>query len=120
MTPAEVTSSSPPILHPDVRYVIDGGALIHKLPWQRGNTYNEIVKMYVQYVTRKYKQATVVFDGYSSSPSTKDSVHLRRKGGVSAQDVIFVENNTLSIKKKNCFYPAMKTNNSLSIVLAVI
>jgi hypothetical protein len=34
----------------------------------------------VQYVTRKYGQATIVFDGYEDGPSTKDCTHLRRAG----------------------------------------
>ncbi len=37
-----------------VRYVLDGGALLHRLPWQRGSTYSSVIQMYVTYVTQKY------------------------------------------------------------------
>ena len=55
-----------------VHYVLDGGALLHRIPWSRGLTYTEILSLYVQHVTQRYNQATVVFDGYEEGPSTKD------------------------------------------------
>ena len=63
-----------------VHYVLDGGALLHRIPWPRGLTYTEILSLYVQHVTQRYNQATVVFDGYEEGPSTKDCVHQRRSG----------------------------------------
>ena len=46
----------------DVQHVLDGGALLHSLPWPRGSTYDS---MCVRYVPQKYGTATVkVFDGY--------------------------------------------------------
>ena len=66
-------------------FVIDGGALLQRIPWQRGVTYDHICKTYVQYVEcplgeRHYgKQVTIVFDGYQHGPSTKDPTHQWRK-----------------------------------------
>jgi len=55
-----------------VQYVLDGGALLHQIPWRQGfPTYKEICDIYCWYVTGKYGDAIVVFDGYSHS-STKD------------------------------------------------
>jgi len=64
----------------DVQYVLDGGALLHRIPWKNGSTYEEICQQYTGYVTRHYGQPAVVFDGYSSGPSTKDTTQKRRAG----------------------------------------
>ena len=61
----------------DVQYVLDGGDLLHKIPWVKGSTYSEILKSYRNYVLSKYGEAIVVFDGYDVV-STKDLTHNRR------------------------------------------
>ena len=54
---------------------------MHKIPWQHGSTYNQLVDVYVSFVTAKYKEkAVVVFDGYRGGGTTKDVTHLRRSG----------------------------------------
>jgi len=64
----------------NVHFVLDGGALLLRVPWPRGITYDAICSFYVQYVANKYGKATVVFDGYQNGPSTKDGTHQRRAG----------------------------------------
>ena len=64
----------------DVQYVLDGGALLHLVPWPRGSTYESVSHLYVMYVTQKYGGAAIVFDGYNDDPTTKDATHLRRTG----------------------------------------
>ena len=60
-------------------YVLDGGALLYRVPWNRGVTYGEVVQQYVRYVLNKYgRNVSVVFDGYRFGPSTKDHEHVRR------------------------------------------
>ncbi|KAK7474940.1 hypothetical protein BaRGS_00033827 [Batillaria attramentaria] len=44
-----------------VRHIIDGGSLLHRLPWPRGSSYRELADMYVHLVSTKYPDATVVF-----------------------------------------------------------
>jgi hypothetical protein len=61
------------------RYVIDGGFLIHKLKWKKGDTYNRIAKQYAEFTVKHYGLATVVFDGYEAGPSIKDNAHKRRQ-----------------------------------------
>jgi len=46
----------------EVQYVLDGGTLLHRIPWPRG---------FPKYVTGKYGAAVFIFDGYTQS-STKD------------------------------------------------
>ena len=67
----------------EVRCVLDGGSLSQRLPfWQKGQTYGEIIQTYVDYITKRFgEETTVVFDGYSSTPSTKDVTHLRTHQG---------------------------------------
>ena len=60
-----------------VQYILDGGALLHCLPWPRGSTFENIRQMYVTYVTQKYGNAVIVFDGYSENQTTK---HEKNKG----------------------------------------
>ncbi|RUM44712.1 MAG: hypothetical protein DSY80_04115, partial [Desulfocapsa sp.] len=65
----------------DIQYIIDGGALLHRIPWPRGSTYDSVCELYVRYVTQKYgAAAAIVFDGYTDDPTTKDATHLRRTG----------------------------------------
>ena len=50
----------------ELKYVLDGGALLHRIPWPRGfPKYREICDMYCQYVTGKYGAAIVIFDGHT-------------------------------------------------------
>ena len=60
------------------RYVLDGGSLLHRLPWKKGETYGTIASSYADFTVRHYGLATVVFDGYGEGPSIKDNTHQRR------------------------------------------
>ncbi|KAL5006048.1 hypothetical protein ScPMuIL_017206 [Solemya velum] len=81
----------------DVRYVLDGGALLQRIPWQLGETYDEILNRYARY-SKKYGLSIVVFDGYRDGPSTKDDTHQRR--GHQARKVTFTASMALSVKKE--------------------
>ena len=58
-------------------YVLDGGSLLHRLPWKKGDSYNAIAESYAYCTVRHYGQATVVFNGYGEGPSIKDNTHQR-------------------------------------------
>ena len=62
------------------QYILYGGSLVHRVPWQRGTTYNDICRQCTKYVTRKYGHAIIVFDEYQEGLSTKDGAHERRTG----------------------------------------
>ena len=81
-----------------VNFVLDGGALLHKLSWARGLTFASIIQSYVQYVTKNYGQAIVVFDGYTTV-STKDMTHKRRAKGKTGLAVSFTPEMQLSMPK---------------------
>ena len=73
----------------NVKYVIDGGSLLQRVPWPRGASFDTICKIYTDYVTKKYLDVTVVFDGYEEGPSTKDNTHIHRYGGRVGAEVRF-------------------------------
>ena len=60
-------------------HVLDGGSLLHSVPWQLGTRYGERAKSYADLAIRHYYPATtVVFDGYEEGPSIKENTHQRR------------------------------------------
>ena len=61
-------------------HVLDGGSLLHRLPWKSGDSYGTIVKSYADFNVQQYgSSTTIVFDGYDVGPSIKDNTHLRRE-----------------------------------------
>eukprot|EP00111_Clytia_hemisphaerica_P013776 TCONS_00040538-protein len=65
--------------HPDGKYVIDGGALIHRVSWKKGMTFKEIARNHVSYVRSNYGSCFIVFDGYNNPTSIKANEHQRRQ-----------------------------------------
>ena len=65
------------VLPQNVQYVLDGGALPHRIPWNSGETYERISSHYMRYVGDRYGTAVIVFDGYVSAASTEDVAHSR-------------------------------------------
>ena len=80
------------------KYVIDGGALLHRIPWTLGATFSSILDSYTQYVLKKYGKAVVVFDGYSAA-STKDMAHKQRAKGKKGPTVSFTNDMVLCVSK---------------------
>ena len=81
-------------------FILDGGALLHRIPWVKGTKWDEILQSYTRYVSVKYGNPTVVFDGYSNEPSIKDTTHCRRNGTTSIPVVQLNENMPLTFKKE--------------------
>ena len=68
----------------EAMYVLDGGALLHRVKWAKKAMYKDVAKQYVKYVRSKYGQSCIVFDGYQQGPSIKDHEHQRRIGKICA------------------------------------
>ena len=81
----------------DVQYVLDGGALLHRIPRPRGSTYESV--SHLRYVTQKYGAAAMVFDGYNYDPTTNDATHLRRTGDCVGVTVHFASGMMIKSKK---------------------
>ena len=87
--------------------VLNNGSLILRLPWAHGTTFEAIYSMYAEYKLCKHTNAIVVFDGYTTEPSTKDFAHLERTHGISSANVKFNANTPFK-SKKDSFYPTEK------------
>jgi len=83
-----------------VQYVLDGGALLHRIPWPSSSiTYSQLCHMNRDYVNKKYSNAIIVFDGYGQT-STKSTAHSRRSGGKVAAAIKFDDRMPLVMKKE--------------------
>ena len=92
----------------DVQHVLDGRALLYRIPWPRVSaTHQDICGLYCSYVTKKYGNAIVVFDGYNNI-STKNMTHQRRAAWKAGATVTFTENKKVTLKKDN--FPANPKN----------
>ena len=83
----------------DVQYALDGGALLHRVPWLRGSTYDSVSHLYVRYVTQKYGAAAIVFDSYNDDPTTEDATHLQTTGDCAAMTVHFASGMMIKSEK---------------------
>ena len=73
--------------------VVDGGHLLQTLVWPTPSTYGDVCQSYISYTLEHYGAgSTVVFDGYSSSNSTKVVEQRRRAQRCTSNDVIFDDN----------------------------
>jgi len=85
----------------NVQYVLDGGALLHRVPWPRGSpTYKEVCNLDCSYMLMKYGRAIVVFDRYDEM-STKAMTQQRRASGKVAATVTSTESMSITLKKDN-------------------
>ena len=89
---------------PYCSYVLDGGALLHKL----GDAFAGIIDQTVQHVKTIYKHSntkdvTVVFH-HNGGPSMKDHTHIRRTGGVQGVTINFMLK-TMFCTNKKTFMP---------------
>ena len=95
------TSQESARLPDNVCFVIDGGSLLHRLPWPQDSTFNQLVEMYTHHVVRTYVSPVIVFHGYSGYPSTKDIAHMRRtNGGNISTDIAFQGDMVLTDSKE--------------------
>ena len=107
------------------KYVLDGGALLHRVHWSKGTKFAEIAEVYVKYVRRNYGSAIVIFDGYSERSSIKSDEHARRAGSKgSSMNVVIKEDNEVPYKKKDfCLIHTRRPNSFLylqSILLRMV
>ena len=65
---------------PNVKFVLDGGSILQRLPWTHGSTFGQICSDYVSLIEANYGTPCIVFDGYHG-PSIKDATHDRRAKG---------------------------------------
>ncbi|KAG1652404.1 DNA replication complex GINS protein SLD5 [Nymphon striatum] len=97
----EIQCSANEVMEITGKYVLDGGALLHRVHWVKGMKFNEVAKAYVNYIRRNYGSAFIVFDGYDSPESIKSNEHLRRAGSKgSTPNIIITEDNEVPYTKE--------------------
>ena len=90
------------VIPPISKYVLDGGSLLHKVPWTIGHTFAQICQAYVTYIKKRYGNCpTIVFDGGYDAASTKDAAHVRRAKVRIEKTVRLHLNNQFSMSKSN-------------------
>ena len=99
-------------------HVVDGGWLLHQIKWTRGATIKTIVTTYVKYVKAKFKDSTVVFDGYGEDASLKDHEHMRRMAGKKvSQDLTVTPQLTISCDRE-VFLANEKNKGALIMIMS--
>ncbi|KAK6176044.1 hypothetical protein SNE40_014405 [Patella caerulea] len=83
----------------DITHVIDGGSLLHRVPWTKGHTFSELCSKYVDLVKKNFRTPTVVLDGYNNH-SIKDITHIRHNKGIVSNTVTFTKSMLLRVKKE--------------------
>lgn len=83
--------------------VIDGGSLLHRIPWPRGSTYKKLLEMYTNFAIRMYGKGTIVFDSYCHGTSTKDVAHMRRTHGGNVGTTVSFDEDMLLCDSKERF-----------------
>ena len=98
------------------KYILDGGSLLHSIPWKTGSTFSSLLQAYTGYVLRKHGKAVVVFDGYQMS-SIEDMTHQRRTKGRKEPTDSFTREMKLTVAKDLFLNDA--TNTSLYILAKI-
>ena len=62
--------------YPDSKIVVEGGALLHQVSWNKKCSYSEV--QYCDYLQNNYGLCIIVFDSYGNGVSAKDHEHRRR------------------------------------------
>ena len=84
-------------------FVLDGGAVLHRVVWRSNASYREVVQQYQNYIQSKYGICSIVFDGYGNCPSTKDHEHKRRSLKGKSSPNIFVQENISAYGNQHAF-----------------
>ena len=88
------------ILPGNVKYVLDGGSLLQRMPWTHGSSFSQICADYACLVKCYYGSPYIVFDGYQGGPSIKDVTHERRSKGNVGVEIKFDGKTPFRTKKE--------------------
>lgn len=97
-------------------FVLDGGALLHKVKWLPGRDIKSILNQYSKYILERFGICCVVFDGYDNGPYIKDHEHKRRSSKKSAD--VTLDSNTTIIVKQEMFLKNEKNKSQLISLLS--
>ena len=78
--------------------VLDGGLLLHKIPWQADCTFESILDPYVSCANYMIDNIDVIFDGYLDS-NAKGHCHIKRNS-IQSNEIRFSSNILLDCLKE--------------------
>jgi len=86
----------------NMKYVIDGGYLLHRVVWNTNDSVNNILEKYVNFVRHHYPNSTIVFDGYPEDGtfSTKSAERSRRIKNINSREINFDLHTQISIAQE--------------------
>ena len=97
-----------------LQYVVDGGYILPKVRWTAQSNTDDILRLYVSFLKKVGENVHVVFDGYESGPTVKDSERLRRDGNVAAAaPTRLLDENTQAIGPQEPFLANLQNKVSL-------
>ena len=82
--------------------IVDGGALLHRIRWNKGTKFEDIFCTYSRYLLKNYSNPTVIFDGYKKF-TTKDQEHIRRNAIPQSSFIAINNNNEVSYTQQRYF-----------------
>ena len=94
--------------------------MIHRLSWQHGDKFHDICDRYCKLVRNQYGCAKIVFDGYSSTPTTKDQTHQRRSKGIKGTKVLFDQSTVFKTKKEKFLSNAENKQNFINLLASYL
>ena len=97
-------------------HVIDGGSLIHRFEWKKGETFEEIMRTYVRAV-KNFVNPIVIIDGYNNTMSTKSVAHARRAKG-SVPEAHISPNLSFTLSNKSHFLANHKNKQAFITMLS--
>ena len=96
--------------------VVDGGMLLHRLPWQVGSPFSSILDSYVTHVNNIGEHMDIIFDGYFNS-KTKD--HCQRKPNPIQSNIIEFSSTMILDYRKDLFLSNSSNKQRFIDLLAV-
>ena len=101
-------------------FVLDGGALLHRISWVTGKTWQDMANSFCTYVVNKYDKSCVVFDGYESGLSTKQGTQSRRARGVVGPTVHFTPDMICTVTKEKFLANPSNKQRFINLLASVL
>ena len=79
--------------------MIDGEALIWRIPWKGPMAFGRLCEIYVTYALEHFSAPVVILNGYHG-PATKDETHERRRGKRVCSNMMFTNTSHVNVQKK--------------------
>lgn len=103
----------------NVTYIIDGGYLLHRVLWNREDTFDTIFDSYINYVRKHFGQnVIIVFDGYNDHENNVKASEQRRRYATasSSADILFDASMTVPTSQQQFLANANNKNRFISML----